>query len=77
MEHSARPGSSGQDDTIPKVVPARMVNEFEYCPRLFYLEWVQGRFEDNSDTVEGRYVHRKVDLVVDGWVIQPVKIRFG
>jgi len=23
-------------------VPARMVNEFQYCPRLAYLEWVQG-----------------------------------
>ncbi|MCY4650959.1 MAG: CRISPR-associated endonuclease Cas1 [bacterium] len=38
-----------------------MVNEFEYCPRLFYLEWVQSRFADNPDTVEGRYVHRNVD----------------
>ena len=47
---------------IPKPVPVRMVNEFEYCPRLFYLEWVQARFEDNPDTVEGRYVHRRVDL---------------
>jgi CRISPR-associated protein Cas1 len=23
-------------------LPARMVNEFQYCPRLAYLEWVQG-----------------------------------
>ena len=46
---------------VPELVPARMVNEFEYCPRLFYLEWVQSRFEDNPDTVEGRYVHRNVD----------------
>ncbi len=38
-----------------------MVNEFVYCPRLFYLEWVQSRFEDNADTVHGRYVHRRVD----------------
>ncbi len=38
-----------------------MVNEFVYCPRLFYLEWVQARFEDNADTVHGRYVHRNVD----------------
>ena len=47
---------------VPKLVPVRMVNEFEYCPRLFYLEWVQSRFVDNPDTVEGRYVHRRVDL---------------
>jgi len=23
-----------------ELMPARMVNEFVYCPRLFYLEWV-------------------------------------
>lgn len=46
---------------LPDLVPARMVNEFEYCPRLFYLEWVQARFEDNPDTVDGRYQHRAVD----------------
>ncbi len=38
-----------------------MINEFEYCPRLFYLEWVQSRFEHNQDTMEGVYVHRAVD----------------
>lgn len=38
-----------------------MVNEFTYCRRLFFLEWVQARFEDNADTVHGRYVHRYVD----------------
>jgi len=27
------------DDT-PETVPARMVNEFVYWPRLFHLEWV-------------------------------------
>ncbi|MBX7214779.1 MAG: CRISPR-associated endonuclease Cas1 [Thermoflexales bacterium] len=52
------------DDTlmpVPDVVPARMVNEFAYCPRLAYLEWVQGEFVDNADTAEGRYRHRVVD----------------
>lgn len=38
-----------------------MLNEFTYCRRLFYLEWAQARFEDNADTVHGRYVHRYVD----------------
>ena len=46
---------------VPELVPARMINEFEYCPRLFYLEWVQQRFEHNRYTVEGEYVHRVVD----------------
>jgi CRISPR-associated endonuclease Cas1/CRISPR-associated protein Cas4 len=43
------------------LLPARMVNEFQYCPRLAYLEWVQGEWADNQDTVEGRYTHRRVD----------------
>jgi len=38
-----------------------MVNAFTYCPRLFYLEWVNVQFADNADTVEGRWVHRAVD----------------
>jgi CRISP-associated protein Cas1 len=42
-------------------VPARMVNEFQYCPRLAYLEWVQGEWAESADTVEGRGVHRRVD----------------
>lgn len=46
---------------VPDLVPARMVNEFSYCPRLFFLEWVQSRFADNTDTVEGRWQHRVVD----------------
>ncbi len=43
------------------LLPARMVNEYQYCPRLAYLEWVQGEWAESSDTVEGRHVHRRVD----------------
>lgn len=39
------------------LLPVRMCNEFVYCPRLFYLEHVQGYFVDSSDTVEGRAQH--------------------
>ena len=46
---------------IPDLVPARMLNEYAYCPRLAYLEWVQGEFADSVDTVEGRFQHRRVD----------------
>ncbi len=42
-------------------LPARMVNEFQYCPRLAYLEWVQGEWAELADTVEGRGVHRRID----------------
>ena len=43
------------------LIPAHILNEFVYCPRLAYLEWVQKEWEDSSDTVEGRHVHRRVD----------------
>ncbi len=42
-------------------LPARMVNEFVYCPRLAYLEWVQGEWAESGDTVEGRHAHRRAD----------------
>jgi CRISPR-associated protein Cas1 len=38
-----------------------MLNEFAYCPRLAYLEWVDGDFADSADTIEGRHRHRRVD----------------
>ncbi|MEX2553299.1 MAG: CRISPR-associated endonuclease Cas1 [Actinomycetota bacterium] len=58
----SNPAQQASDsDDVPELVPARMLNEFTYCPRLFFLEWVQARFADNPDTVEGRFVHRAVD----------------
>jgi len=42
-------------------IPARMINEYTYCPRLFYLEHVQGEWAHNADTLDGRFVHRRVD----------------
>jgi len=52
------------DDTLaaaPECVPARMLNEFVYCPRLAYIEWVQGDFVASYETVDGAYRHRVVD----------------
>lgn len=46
---------------LPETLPARMLNEFLYCPRLFHLEWVQQQFATNDDVEEGRYLHRVVD----------------
>ena len=45
----------------PDYLPARMLNEFVYCPRLFYYEWVEGVFADNRETVEGAIRHSKLD----------------
>lgn len=51
------PAAEGED----VLVPARMVNEWVYCPRLAYLEWVDGEWADSGDTEEGRRVHARVD----------------
>ncbi len=46
---------------LPDLLPARMLNEFVYCPRLFYYEWVEGVFESSADTLEGQAKHSRVD----------------
>lgn len=43
------------------LLPVRMLNEFTYCPRLSYLEFVQGEWADNLETLEGTFGHRNVD----------------
>lgn len=47
--------------TDEELIPVRMLNEFTYCPRLAYLEWVQGEFTENLDTKQGTFGHRNVD----------------
>ncbi|HEX9045457.1 MAG TPA: hypothetical protein VF988_00405, partial [Verrucomicrobiae bacterium] len=42
-------------------IPARMMNEFVYCRRLFYYEFVEGVFVESADTVRGEALHQRVD----------------
>lgn len=51
----------GPDSERDEPLPVRMLNEFVYCPRLFHLMHIEGRWADNVYTVEGRFVHRRVD----------------
>lgn len=55
-ERSAEPGPDAG-----VLVPARILNEHVYCPRLAWLEWEARAFTDNLETVEGRDAHRRVD----------------
>ena len=48
-------------DSDTPLIPARMVNEWVYCPRLAYLEWVEGEWADSGDTAQGKRVHARVD----------------
>lgn len=43
--------------SLPPYLPARMLNEYVYCPRLFFYEWVEGVFAHSADTVEGALRH--------------------
>jgi CRISPR-associated protein Cas1 len=48
-------------DAEAELLPVRMLNEYVFCPRLFHLMHVEGRWEDNVYTVEGRHAHRRGD----------------
>ena len=50
---------------LPEYLPARMLNEFVYCPRLFYYEWVEGLFAENRETIEGSLRHQKLEKKQD------------
>ena len=55
--HLPAPSATGEQP----LVPARMVYEFVYCPRLAYLMWGQAEWAETGDTVDGRRVHTRVD----------------
>lgn len=50
-----------QNAAEPQVIPARMLNEFVSCPRLFYCEFVEGVFVESADTLRGEAIHQRVD----------------
>jgi CRISPR-associated protein Cas1 len=60
--HGANPVPAvDQPNLIPVYLPARRINEFVYCPRLFYYEQVEGVFLENADTIRGSQGHKRVD----------------
>ncbi len=56
-----RPPMPPAPDTLADLLPARMLNEFVYCPRLFFYEHVEGVFVHNADTLRGKTQHERVD----------------
>jgi CRISPR-associated protein Cas1 len=64
LNRMAFPAASSSDtpgDDPQEPLPARMLNEFVYCPRLFYYEHVEGVFVHNADTRRGAALHKRVD----------------
>ena len=54
-------GQKVRAETEPQQIPARMMNEFVYCQRLFYYEFVEGVFVESVDTLRGGVIHQRVD----------------
>ena len=50
-----------RQESEPQQIPARMLNEFVYCQRLFYYEFVEGVFVESVDTLRGGAIHQRVD----------------
>lgn len=66
LTHASRPlpmarAAGTVPGTLPDYLPARMLNEFVYCPRLFFYEWVEGLFAHSADTVDGSNRHERHD----------------
>lgn len=60
-ESDPMPSALRPQPAEPEPLRARMLNEFVYCPRLFYYEQVEGVFVSNADTERGSAIHEKVD----------------
>jgi CRISP-associated protein Cas1 len=43
------------------LIPIRRLSNLIYCERLFYFQYVENIFVEDSATAEGRLVHRVVD----------------
>ncbi len=65
VNSTGSPSSSNRNGnrSLPEasLLPARMLNEFVYCPRLFYYEFVENVFLHNADTREGAAQHGRID----------------
>lgn len=56
-------------------IPLSALNRYSFCPRLYYLMYVEGRWEENQHTLEGTDVHRRVDRI--DHLLPEVKIQSG
>lgn len=43
------------------VLPVRRLNNYIFCPRLFFFQWVENIFQESVDTIAGAMTHRNVD----------------
>jgi len=48
-----------------ETIPLDVLHQYAYCPRRMHLMHVQGRWENNEFTEDGRNVHARVDAEAD------------
>jgi CRISPR-associated protein Cas1 len=46
---------------VQPILPVRRLNNYIFCPRLFYFQWVENIFQESADTIAGSMAHRNVD----------------
>ena len=46
--------------TTPALIPVRALNQVTYCPRLYFLEYVEGLMPHNEHVEGGLFEHRRV-----------------
>lgn len=62
MNTAAAPLQTQDGEIAPQPpLPVRRLQNFFYCQRQFYYQWVENLFEENADTVAGSHLHRNVD----------------
>src|SRR6266511_868700 len=61
LSHSMDERKVAGREVEPQQIPARMLNEFVYCHRLFFYEFVEGVFVESTDTLRGSVLHQRVD----------------
>lgn len=75
----------GKETNMKQPIPIRMLNEIQYCERLFYFMHVQKLFEENVDTVEGSAQHNRAEKrrrpsqmgPKELWGVAPKSLRLG
>lgn len=50
----------------PDSIPVRTLQNYAYCPRLMYFQFVEKIFIDNADTVAGNTIHSRVNTPSTG-----------
>jgi hypothetical protein len=43
------------------LIPVRALNQVSYCPRLYYLEYVEAVMPVDEHVADGLFQHRRVD----------------